>query len=74
MFHPNKRQIMTYNWGVWVNNKIIGYVRSQSEFDAIKLAKEKLAKNNQFFIERTYLGNPIPVEKDFCYSKSNKEA
>lgn len=65
--------MMTYTWGVWVNNKIIGYVRSQSEFDAIKLAKEKLAENNPFFIERTYLGNPIPVEKDFCYSKS-KEA
>lgn len=60
---------MSYNWGVWVDNKIIGYVRSGSELDAIKMAKEKLVVDGKsFFIERTYLGNPIPVEEDYCFS------
>lgn len=63
---------MSYNWGVWVENKIIGYVRSKSEFEAVKMAKEKLALDKPFFIERTYLGNPIPIEKDFCFSKSTE--
>lgn len=64
---------MIYNWGVWVNNKIIGYVKSESETNALKLAKDKLAKGMPFFIERSYLGNHIPADKDFCYSSNNNE-
>lgn len=58
----------SYNWAVWVDNKIAGYVRSESEFGAFKLAKEKIAKNHHFFVERIYLGNHIPVEQNFCFS------
>lgn len=62
---------MNYNWAVWMNNRIIGYVRSKSEFEAVKIAKENFIKDEKnYFIERVYLGNPIPVEKDFCFSSS----
>jgi hypothetical protein len=58
--------IMVYVWGVFKNNKIIGYVRSESESNAIKIAKEKIIKNNDhFFLERVVLGNPMPENQDF---------
>lgn len=60
---------MKYNWVVWVdNNKIAGYVRSESEYNAVKIAKEKVAKGKVFFLERIYLGNPVPLENEFCIS------
>jgi hypothetical protein len=49
---------MKYKWAVLVNNnKIIGYVDAESEYYAIKIAKEKLAKNKYFFIERLCSSN-----------------
>jgi hypothetical protein len=60
---------MVYIWSVLKNNKIIGYVRSESETDALRIAKEKLIKNNDyFFMERVVLGNPIPEDKNYCES------
>jgi len=59
-------KIMVYVWGVLKNGKIIGYVRSESESNAIKIAKEKIIKNNEhFFLERIVLGNPMPENQDF---------
>lgn len=62
---------MKYNWVVFINNKIVGYVKSESEYYAVKIAKEKLAKNQHFFIERVCLGNPIPAGKEFHDSNLN---
>lgn len=60
---------MKYVWGILKNNKIIGYVRSDSEYQATKIAKENLIKNNEhFFVERVILGNPIPENQEFCVS------
>jgi hypothetical protein len=59
---------INYNWAVWADNKIVGYVKSESEMDALRLAKDNVVKDRPFFIERTYLGNPIPVEENFYIS------
>jgi len=60
---------MTYIWMVLVNNsRIIGYVRSESETSAFNIAKEKVAKDVPFFLERVYLGSPIPVGEEFFIS------
>lgn len=60
---------MKYIWGILKNNKIIGYVRSDSEYQAIIIAKENLIKNDEhFFVERVILGNPIPENQEFCVS------
>lgn len=67
-----REENMTYTWMVLVDNKIVGYVKSKSEIDALRIAKDKIAKNCPFFIERAYLGNPIPTEKDFCFSAQNE--
>ncbi len=29
---------MSYTWAVWQNNRLVGYVKSPSEWDAIRLA------------------------------------
>lgn len=29
---------MVYTWAVWKDNRLVGYVRSYSEWDAIRLA------------------------------------
>jgi hypothetical protein len=50
--------IMSYNWAVYRDCRIVGYVKSPSEIDAMRKAKEKFGQN--IFIERTWLGNPIP--------------
>lgn len=55
-------QILSYNWAVWENCRMVGYVRSPSEMDALRKAKEKFGNN--VFIERTWLGNPIPEGSD----------
>lgn len=57
---------MDYVWAVWNNNRLVGYVRSNSEFDAIRLAKEKFG--NYTFVERSWLGNPIPVEQNYTWA------
>jgi hypothetical protein len=55
-----------YNWAVIVNNnKILGYVKSESETKALKIAQEKVAKNKKFFLERVILGQIVPEEKEF---------
>jgi hypothetical protein len=51
-------QIITYVWAVHRDCRIVGYVKSPSEIDAMRKAKEKFGQN--IFIERTWLGNPIP--------------
>lgn len=56
-------KIISYNWAVHKNCRIVGYVRSPSEMDAIRKAKEKFGKD--IFIERTWLGNPIPEGAEF---------
>jgi hypothetical protein len=50
------------------NSRIIGYVRSESETSAFNIAKEKVAKDVPFFLERVYLGSPIPVGEEFFIS------
>ena len=61
-------KILPYNWAVYKNCKIVGYVKSPSEIDAIRKAKEKFG--NDIFIERTWLGNPIPEDAEVFVSNN----
>jgi hypothetical protein len=60
---------MNYVWAVWSNNRLVGYVRSPSEWDALRLAKEKFGSYT--FVERSWLGNPIPEGQDHQWSYSS---
>jgi hypothetical protein len=60
---------MDYIWAVWKDNRLVGYVRSPSEWDALRLAKEKFGSYT--FVEHSWLGNPIPVEKDYTWANSS---
>lgn len=57
---------MEYTWAVWKNCRLAGYVRSYSETEALRKAKEQFGDN--LFIERVALGNPIPVGQDYMES------
>lgn len=43
--------MILYTWTVWKNCRIVGYVSSYSEYDALKAANNKYGSN--IFIERT---------------------
>lgn len=58
--------MIEYNWAVWKNCRLAGYVRAYSEIEALRKAKEKFGDN--LFIERMILGNPIPSDKDYVES------
>ena len=58
--------MIEYNWAVWKDCRLTGYIKAYSENDALKRAKEKFGEN--LFIERVVLGNPIPCEKQHVES------
>ena len=41
---------MVYTWAVWKNNRLVGYVKSVSEWDAIRLAHSKYGMS--LYVER----------------------
>lgn len=48
-----------YDWVVWKNCKIAGYIQAYSEWDAMRIAANKYGSN--IFVERPYIlvsGNP----------------
>jgi hypothetical protein len=61
-------KILSYNWAVWKNCRVVGYIRSPSEMDAMRKAQEKFGQN--IFIERTWLGNPIPEGAEVFVSQN----
>lgn len=51
-----------YNWAVVKDCKLVGYVVSYSEREAMRLATEKFG--GRLFVERVYLGQPVPEGQD----------
>lgn len=41
---------MVYTWAVWKNNRLVGYVKSVSEWDAIRAAHAKYGTG--LYVER----------------------
>jgi hypothetical protein len=60
---------MNYVWAVWSYNRLVGYVKAPSEWGALRLAKEKFGSYT--FVERSWLGNPIPEGQDHQWSSSH---
>lgn len=50
--------IQRYNWAVWKNCRLIGYVTAYSEWEAVNKARERFG--GSFFVERS----PVAVESD----------
>lgn len=49
---------MVYTWAVWKDNRLVGYVRSYSEWDAIRIANSKYGI--RLYVERCleHVDNP----------------
>lgn len=60
---------MNYVWAVWSYNRLVGYVSAPSEWGALRLAKERFGSYT--FVERSWLGNPIPEGQDYQWSSSH---
>ena len=45
---------MGYTWAVWKNNRLVGYVKSPSEWDAIRLAHSNYG--SCLYVERCLAG------------------
>jgi hypothetical protein len=51
-----------YTWAVMKDCRLVGYVKSYSEWDAHKKAQEKYG--DRLFVERVYLGDWITDTKE----------
>lgn len=56
--------MILYTWAVWQNNRLVGYVESSSEWNAIRLAHSKYG--SCLYVERCLFGvGPKTKEKEW---------
>jgi len=56
--------MILYTWAVWQNNRLVGYVESSSEWNAIRLAHSKYG--SCLYVERCLMGVGPKTKEKIC--------
>lgn len=56
--------MILYTWAVWQNNRLVGYVESSSEWNAIRLAHSKYG--SCLYVERCLFGVGPKTKEKIC--------